>query len=98
MNGTAMEAIRDQKMKGMNYLAKKYDVGLRMFNDHGCNMNNAQKGQDFAGWIQMGEENRCVVSHNRNDSCCKTLYQPGGTGIYVNGEMTQYRNLNNVRN
>ena len=53
-------------------------------------MDNAQRGKDFASWIQIGEENRCVVAYNKNDPCSKTLYQPGGTGIYVSGEMTQY--------
>ena len=90
LNGAATKAIRDQKIRGMNYLAKKYDVGVRMFNEHGCNMDNAQKGQNFANWIQIGEENRCIVSYNKNDSCSKTLHQPGGTGIYVSGEMVQY--------
>ena len=90
LNGAATKAIRDQKIRGMNYLAKKYDVGVRMFNEHGCNMDNAQKGQNFANWIQIGEENRCIVSYNKNDACSKTLYQPGGTGMYVSGEMVQY--------
>ena len=86
----ATKAIREQKMRVMNYLAKKCDAGIRMFNEHGCNMDNAERGQDFANWIQIGEENRCIVSYNKNDAYCKTLYQPGGTGIYVSGEMVQY--------
>ena len=73
MNGAATKAIRDQKIRGVNYLASKYDVGVRMFNEHGCNMDNAQKGQNFSDWIQIGEECRCIVSYNKNDSCSKTL-------------------------
>ena len=70
-------------------MARKYDVGIRLFNEHGCNMNYAQRGEYFANWIQIGEESRCVLAFNTHDSCSKTLYQPGGTGIYVSGEMTQ---------
>ena len=90
LNNVSTKAIRLQKMSGVNFLARKYDVGIKLFNEHGCNMDNAQKGEEFANWIQMGEENRCVVAYNRNDSCSRTLYQPGGTGIHVSGEMVQY--------
>ena len=77
-------------MSGMHYLARIYDVGVRLFNEHGCNMDYAQRGEDFANWIKIGEDNRCVVAFNKNDTCSHTLYQPGGTGIYISGEMTQY--------
>ena len=56
LNNASTKAVRWQKMRGMIFLAKKYDVGIRLFNEHGCNMNNAQRGEDFASWIQIGEK------------------------------------------
>ena len=90
LNNMSTKAIRKQKIRALNYLAEKYDVDVRMFNEHGCNMDNTGKGVDFPSWIKHGQECRCIVAYNQNDECSRGLYQPGGTGIYVSGETTQY--------
>ena len=43
LNNISTKGVRELKLRSMNFLAKTYDVGIRMFNEHRWNRDNTQK-------------------------------------------------------
>jgi hypothetical protein len=91
LNTMSCKGIRDTKIEGMERVSLRYDGDISIMNEIGVNMNDLRSGNNFQTWMGDGYKSRAVTAHNTNDDNDKVMYQPGGTGIYVQpGIMTQY--------
>ena len=67
-NNMSTKQVREVKIKGIQYLERKYDTDATFLNEHGCNLMFAPRGDSLERW--MGDEGRArsVMAFNTNDS------------------------------
>ena len=91
LNNMSSKGIRDAKIEGMKRIQARYDVDISIMNELGVKMDNLKNGNNFQNWMGDGCKSRIVMAYNKHDTNKRVVYQPGGTGIYVQpGIMTQY--------